>query len=158
MDKKLTWMDRKGLEEYTNNLFKNYPELNKLYHTRKIKNNTYVVDFKDIEDKAGAGLQENLCLNNFERDVYSSICVLPDIENFAFDLSFQPILERLTNKQRFVLDKRLEGFTQQEIAFLLRISRKNVNKHLNFIKFKIIKYWRRHEDIYDYGFVSGCLS
>jgi len=158
MDKKLTWIDKKGLEEYANKLLKSHPELVRQYHTRKIKNNTYIIDFKDIEDKAGAGLQENLCLNNFERDVYSSICVLPDIENFAFDLSFQPILERLTNKQRFVLDKRLEGFTQQEIAFLLRISRKNVNKHLNFIKLKIIKYWRRYEDIYDHRLIFGSLS
>jgi len=83
MEIKLNWSDKKGLERYANKLLKSHPELNSEYPIKKRKRETYIVNFKAIEDEGGAGLQSNLCLNAFERQVYSSLCIAPAIENLT---------------------------------------------------------------------------
>ena len=133
MEKILNW--------YADQLLKTHPELNKKYPTPRHKDNTYIVDFKDIENRGGAGLQDSLCLNRLERKIYASICVTPKVEDLFFDYDFGQVLQLFTQKQKFVYEKRMEGLTQQEIAKMLNISRKNVIKHLDLIKNKIIKHW-----------------
>lgn len=165
---KLTWKDKRRLEKYADELIRAHPELNKKYPTHRIrrrrnraeihKDKTYVVDFKEIEDKAGAGMQRDLCLNDFERKVYKNLCIYPNLNEVFFELDFQSALKELTNKQRFVFKRRIEGNTQQEIAGEMNISRKNTIKHLSLIKKKIEKYWRKYENIYDNRFILGSVS
>lgn len=141
MEKILKLNDKLGLKIYTEQLFQAHPELNKKYPTPRHKDKTYIVDFKDIEDRGGASLQDCLCLNRFERKIYQAICVVPIIEDLLFNYDFEVVTKQFTLKQKFVFEKRMEGLTQQEIAKMLNISRKNVIKHLDLIKNKIKKHW-----------------
>lgn len=141
----LKWNDPIGLQKYADQILKAHPELNKKYPSPRKKDNTYLVDFQDIEYRGGAGLQERLCLNEFERKAYNAICSCQLEGELIFSCDFEILTSVLTNKQKFVLEKKINGHTQQEIAQMMNIARKNVIKHLNLIKNKIIKYWVMNE-------------
>lgn len=117
-------------------LLKTCPQLNKKYPTPRKKDRTYLVDFQNIEAKAGASLLRKQCLNGFERVIYESICT---DDNQIFEYKLGVALETLTDKQRFVFQKRMESYTQNEIANIMNISRNSVIKHLIFIRKKLKK-------------------
>jgi len=133
-------------EKQANHILKTHPELNKKYPTRERKNYTYLVNFNEIEHKAGAGLYRKQPLNRFERNIYRILSTIPEIENIITRIDLQYAINTLTRKQRYVLERKLEGYTQQEIADLMHISRKNVVKHLLLITLKIRKYFKEEQD------------
>jgi len=104
-----------------------------------IKRNTYLVDFNAIENKSGAGLIGNQPLNSFEKEVYCAMSSKPILYQEIENQHIENMLRVLTPKQKFVIEKKLEGYTQQEIADRMGINRRNVVKHINLIKNKLRK-------------------
>lgn len=143
MDMILRWNDKKGLKKYADELLKTYPELNKKYPERRNKPNTYIVYFNGIENNAGAGLLKNQPLNKEERGFYEAMSVDSNIGDVIFKLDFEVIVNKMTLKQQFVLNRRLEGYTQQEIANLMNISRKNLIKHLEALRKKTRHFYEQ---------------
>jgi len=137
----------KKLEKIEAALFKNHSELNKLYPTRRLKAKTFVVDFHRLEngEKVGAGMVRDQALNRFEREIYERMAIDSGIEKIIFKLDFKVILDNMTAKQKVVLEKRLEGYTQEEIAKIMGISRKNLVKHLGLINKKINGVYLQYE-------------
>jgi len=68
----------------------------------------------------------NLLMDNWSDSLYIS------------DLQF--IFNQMTVIQRQVVEHRIKGLTQQEIADILKISKPAVNKHLNRAKKKFLQF------------------
>ena len=88
----------------------------------------------DEENKhTGRTLLDILNDNSIERNPEKSFVLYEEQEELK-----NKIKENLTNKEKEVFDLRFEGFTYEEIAILLNISIKSVDRTISRIKQKII--------------------
>lgn len=98
-------------------------KLNKNYPERRNKPHTYIAGFQAIEAKDGV-------LNDFERETLLAIAHDPSKEiRLMADMSI--MVAQFPTTHRVIIEKRQEGWTEQEIAHSLCISRRSVIRKLH---------------------------
>jgi len=113
----------RDLTKQANRILKQSPELDKKYPERRIKAKTYVVDFQGLESKETP-------LNDFEKECLTAIARDPAKE-IRLMIDITEMTSKFPATNRIILQKRKEGWTQEEIALFLHISRRSVIRKLN---------------------------
>ena len=85
------------------------------------KRRTYPVDFQAFEAKSTA------VLNRFQIDALQAICYRP-AEKIELRILLEQIMAFLSTGQRFVFIKKMEGYTNREIADLTGLSEKAIEQ------------------------------
>lgn len=111
-------MENRGLTRQANKLIQQNPPLNKKYPERRNKPKTDVTDFQSIEAKGAL-------IGDSEREALFAISTNPSEEvRLMTELNF--LIDRFPNDEKVILQRRQEGWTQQEIATYLNKPRRQV--------------------------------
>lgn len=118
-------MSKKELLADIDKIAKQNPQLNKQYPERRNKPGTYVVDMQSLEAK-------DTPLNDFERECIASLSVNPSGEmRLLVDLNL--MTEKFPQTEQLILQKKQEGWTEQEIADFINKARRTVIRKLNVL-------------------------
>ena len=109
---------------------KTLAELNNKYPERRHKSKTIVIDWQGIESKR--------FLNKFEKECLASITVAPSGEmRLLVDLRL--MIDKFPGVDKIIMQKRQEGWTEQEIADLVNKARRTIIRRLNTLFGKLKK-------------------
>jgi DNA-binding NarL/FixJ family response regulator len=106
-------------------------ELNEKYPERRRKAKTLIMDFREIETKEGG-------LTDLEKACLASITVDPSGEiRLMTDLRL--MLDKFPKADKIIIEKRREGWTEQDIADFLNKNRRTIIRRLDTIFKKLVR-------------------
>ena len=97
--------------------------VNAKYPGGRRKAKTYLIDFQDLETTRKV-------LNDFEQKCLAAVTINPS-DAVRIIMDFRNALNKFNNTEKIIIQKRKEGYTQQEIADLLNKSRSTVIRKIN---------------------------
>ena len=98
-------------------------ELNKKYPERRHKRNTLIIDWHGLEAK-------DTPLTDSDRVCLGGITVNPSGE-IRVMLDMKLMTDKFPEKDKVILQKRIEGWTEQETAYFINKARRTVIRRLN---------------------------
>lgn len=107
-------------------------ELDGKYPERSRRSKTYLVDFGGIESVRSKPL------NDFEKECITAIS-FDHTGTMRLTVDFNVAIDKFPNSEKVIIQKRIEGWTEQEIADFLNNSRRTVIRKIHKIFNKMKK-------------------